>query len=122
MRGASSSTENRALKCPARRSRRTLLDADVVGYSRLMEFDETGILTDENGNALYTFNANAALKSIEFMGKHVGVSTFADRVKIDVRDELIKRLHAGRARVAAGSFETPRKEFGLMPTDSEKGS
>ena len=98
------------------------MDADVVGYSRLMEFDETGILTDENGNALYTFNANAALKSIEFMGKHVGVSTFADRVKIDVQDELIKRLHAGRARVAAGSFETPRKEFGLMPTGSEKGS
>jgi phage terminase small subunit len=49
-------------------------------------------LHDDSGNRLYTFNAGAALKALELMGKHVNVSAFEDRVSVDIGPgELLRR-------------------------------
>ena len=56
-------------------------------------------ITDDDGNVLYTFNANAALKALELIGKHMKVDAFAaNKVQLGVSENLVRRLHAGRDR------------------------
>ena len=56
-------------------------------------------LRDENGNALYTFNAAAANRALELIGKHTDVGAFKDHLEISGEISLIERLQKGRERV-----------------------
>lgn len=59
-------------------------------------------ITDEDGNALYTFNANAALKSLELIGKHIDVTAFDNKLTVEMNREqkIIDAIHEGRESVA----------------------
>lgn len=63
---------------------------------------------DDDGNALFTFNASAASRSLELIGKHVEVGAFKDRLEIIEEKSLIERIHEGRRR--AGLTNNGTKE------------
>lgn len=46
-------------------------------------------LKDDAGNPLFTYNAAAALRALELLGKHVDVGAFEDRVKVGADASLI---------------------------------
>jgi phage terminase small subunit len=56
-------------------------------------------MTDDDGHRLFTFNAAAANRSLELIGKHVEINAFNDKLKIDGTDEIIKLIQQGRERV-----------------------
>ena len=57
---------------------------------------------DGDGNALFTFNAAAANRALELVGKHVSVAAFKDRFEVSGGGpSLIERIQAGRDRVAS---------------------
>jgi phage terminase small subunit len=58
-------------------------------------------LHDANGNALFTFNAAAANRALELIGKHVEVAAFKDRIEVSGEKTLVERLQAGRLRASA---------------------
>ena len=62
-------------------------------------------LYDDGGNALFTFNAAAANRALELIGKHVEIGAFKDRLEIGSERSLIERLNAGRARVRMTPIE-----------------
>ncbi len=62
-------------------------------------------LCDDDGNALFTFNATAATRALELIGKHVDIGAFKERVEISSGLSMVERLHAGRARVRRECFE-----------------
>ena len=53
---------------------------------------------DDDGNALYTFNAAAANRALEIIGKHVEVAAFKDRLEVSSGLSLAERIQAGRRR------------------------
>ncbi len=54
---------------------------------------------DDEGNALFTFNAAAANRALELVGKHVSVAAFnKDRLEISGEISLVERLQRGRDR------------------------
>lgn len=53
---------------------------------------------DDKGNALFTFNAAAANRALELIGKHVEVAAFKDRLEVTKELSLIERIQAGRNR------------------------
>ncbi len=56
-------------------------------------------LKDDEGNKLFTFNAAAANRALELVGKHVSVAAFnKDRLEISGKISLVERLQAGRDR------------------------
>jgi phage terminase small subunit len=67
-------------------------------------------LRDEHGNALYTFNAGAALKALELMGKHVDVSAFEEKhsVDISVADRLRQAVRRRREQKRKEALESGR--------------
>ena len=94
------------------RSERAEIDADWVlqnlrsVYERVTQEVKPSLnsktgkpLKDEGGNALYTYNANAALRALELIGKHVGVSAFEEKADAEFGRQLIERIQAGRRRV-----------------------
>lgn len=56
-------------------------------------------LTDDSGAPLFTFNAAAANRSLELIGKHVDVAAFEDRVKVNGELSVVELLQAGRDRI-----------------------
>lgn len=76
----------------AAQAKRTQIDADYVLrqavklHERCMQeikpyTDRKGEqIYDEDGNALFVFNANGAAKALELIGKHVGVQAFREQV------------------------------------------
>ncbi|MBT4938329.1 MAG: terminase small subunit [Rhodospirillaceae bacterium] len=56
-------------------------------------------LQDHDGNAIFTFNAAGANRSLEIIGKHVEVAAFKDRLEVSEGLSLIERIQAGRRRV-----------------------
>lgn len=56
-------------------------------------------LQDGDGNMLFTFNAAAASRALELIGKHVDVGAFEDKVAVSGGLTVVERLMAGRARV-----------------------
>ena len=54
---------------------------------------------DEGGNALFTFNAGAANRALELIGKHVEIGAFKEQHNISGELSLEERIIAGRARV-----------------------
>ncbi len=53
---------------------------------------------DDDGNALFTFNAAAANRALELVGKHVEVAAFKERVEHSSGLSLAERIQAGRIR------------------------
>ncbi len=64
-------------------------------------------LKDGDGNALYTYNANAALRALELIGKHVGVNAFEEKANADFGRQLLERIQAGRRRVGMPPLAGP---------------
>jgi phage terminase small subunit len=60
---------------------------------------------DEAGNALFTFNAAAANRALELIGKHVEIGAFKERFEFSAGPSLIDRIQAGRDRVRIGHTE-----------------
>ncbi len=54
---------------------------------------------DDDGNALFTFNAAAANRALELVGKHVDIGAFKDRLEVSGGLSLVERIQAGRDRV-----------------------
>ncbi len=55
-------------------------------------------LKDDSGNLLFTFNAAAANRALELVGKHVDIGAFKDRLEVSAGITLVERLQRGRAR------------------------
>ena len=55
-------------------------------------------LKDDSGNLLFTFNAAAANRSLELVGKHVDIGAFKDHLVISGGISLVERLQKGRDR------------------------
>ncbi len=56
-------------------------------------------LYDDDGNALFSFNANGANRALEIIGKHVDIGAFKDRLEVSGELSLVERLQQGRKRV-----------------------
>ncbi len=61
---------------------------------------------DDEGNALFKFNAAAANRSLEIIGKHVDVGCFKDRVEHSGELDLAERIRQGQRR----AYERNRKD------------
>ncbi len=55
-------------------------------------------MKDEDGNFLFVFNAAASNRSLELIGKHIGVGAFKDRLEVSGELSLVERLQKGRDR------------------------
>ncbi len=56
-------------------------------------------LKDEEGNLQFVFNAAAANRALELIGKHVGVNAFSENVQVSVWPTVVEILQEGRKRV-----------------------
>lgn len=74
-------------------------------------------LRDEGGNSVFTFNAAAAARALELIGKHVSVNAFEENVRINAGESIIERLQAGRARLKARSIDA---EYEELPATASK--
>jgi phage terminase small subunit len=71
-------------------------------------------LYDDDGNALFTFNAAAASRALELVGKHVDIGAFKDRLEVSGGISLVERLQQGRDRARLKAVET---EFHELPPE-----
>ncbi len=55
-------------------------------------------LYDDDGNAVFKFNAAAANRALELVGKHVEVAAFKERIEHSSGLSLAERIQAGRIR------------------------
>ncbi len=55
-------------------------------------------MKDEEGNLLFVFNAAAANRALELIGKHTDIGAYKDRLEISGGLSLVERLQAGRDR------------------------
>ena len=55
-------------------------------------------MKDEDGNLLFTFNAAAANRALELIGKHVEIGAFKERIEVSSGLSLVERINRGRAR------------------------
>ncbi len=62
-------------------------------------------MKDGDGNLLFTFNAAAASRALELIGKHVDIGAWKDRLEVSDDAEIIKRLQAGRNRLGMPPLE-----------------
>ena len=53
-------------------------------------------LKDEEGHVLFKFNAAAANRALEIIGKHVEVAAFKDRLEVSGEKSLIERIRAAK--------------------------
>jgi phage terminase small subunit len=101
------------VKAKAERSEKTKIDAAwvlnqaVALHNRCMQtepvIDRNGDhVKDEDGCPLYRFEHAGASKSLELIGKHVGVQAFTDKVvnetTVTVKESLSERLKRGSQR------------------------
>ena len=54
---------------------------------------------DDDGSALFAFNATAANRALELIGKHVEIGAFRERLEVSGGLSLVDRINAGRDRV-----------------------
>ena len=108
------------------RSQSTKIDAQYV-LKRLVEVAERCLqevkpalhpktrqqMKDENGNALFTFNAAGANQALALLGKHTNVGAFEERVRHDTSAQMIAALQAGRRR----ALEVGRRRVGMEPVE-----
>ena len=60
---------------------------------------------DGDGNALFKFDAAAANRALELVGKHVDIGAFKERLEVSGGISLIDRLQAGRDRARMNRVE-----------------
>ena len=54
---------------------------------------------NDDGNALFKFNASGASRALELIGKHIDIGAFRDRLEVNSGGpSLIERIQAGRRR------------------------
>ena len=71
---------------------------------------------DDQGNALFTYDATAALRALELISRHVDVDAFAaNRVKLDADQSLVDLLHAGRRRAGLDKDGNRRPVIDVTP-------
>ncbi len=93
------------------RSEATKIDSDwvlreaVALYQRCIQEIKPALhpksrrqLKDDSGNLLFTFNAAAANRALELVGKHVDIGAFKDRLEVSGGISLVERIQAGRDR------------------------
>jgi hypothetical protein len=51
---------------------------------------------DDNGHDLFTFNAAAANRSLEIIGKHVEVAAFKDLLEVSGGQSMAERIRAAK--------------------------
>ena len=56
-------------------------------------------MTDDDGHKLFSFNAAAANRSLELIGKHVEVNAFRENIAVESTQEIIQLIQEGRARL-----------------------
>ena len=66
-------------------------------------------LKNDAGEPLFTFNANAALRALEAIGKHTSVGAFEERVSVD--HNLVDRIRAAQRRVAGVPIDADYTEL-----------
>ena len=94
------------------RAERLEVDADWV-LERLVEIvrrtmqevrpalDRSGRpIQDDQGHTLNRFDAQAANRALELIGRHVDIQAWRDRLEVKGEVSLIDRIHAARRRVA----------------------
>ena len=64
---------------------------------------------DDNGHDLFTFNAAAANRSLEIIGKHVEVAAFKDRLEVSGEQSMAERIRAAKA-YSRRADQTPATE------------
>ncbi len=63
-------------------------------------------MKDGDGNLLFTFNAAAASRALELIGKHVDIGAWKDRISVsDDFSGVVEKLQAGRRRVGLPPLE-----------------
>jgi len=98
-------------KAKMERSEATRIDAEwvlnqaVALYQRCMQQIKPALhprtrrqMKDEDGNLLFTFNAAAANRALELVGRHVAIGAFKDRLEVSGGITLAERIQAGRNR------------------------
>jgi len=70
---------------------------------------------DDDGNALFTFNAAAANRALELVGKHVEVAAFKERVEHSSGLSLAERILQGRRQAQRAAIDHPPR-----PDDAEE--
>ena len=55
-------------------------------------------MKDEDGNLLFTFNAAAANRALELIGKHVEIGAWKERIEVSSELSLVDRINRGRAQ------------------------
>ena len=108
------------------RSQRTEINADwvlnqaVMLHQRCMQEIKPALnpntrkqVYDDDGNAMFTFNAAGASRSLEIIGKHVGIGAFNEKVslKVDADDETVAILMAARRRSSRVKVEDKGEEL-----------
>ncbi len=100
------------------RTEATKIDSDwvlreaVALYQRCMQEIKPALhprtrrqMTDSDGNLLFTFNASAAIRALELVGKHVDIVAFKERLEVSGGITLAERIQAGRARAGKTRIE-----------------
>lgn len=72
-------------------------------------------LQDGNGNALFTFNAAAASRALELIGRHVTVNAFSDKLELSGGISVAERIMAGRERVRMARVASPADADARLP-------
>ena len=98
-------------KAKRERSDSTKIDAEwvlrqaVALYQRCMQEIKPALhpktrkqMKDEEGNLLFVFNAAAANRALELIGKHTDIGAYKDRLEVSGGLSLVERLQAGRNR------------------------
>jgi phage terminase small subunit len=95
-------------KAKQERSERTKIDADWV-LKQAVELHRRAMqeirpvlnpntrkqVIDDDDNAVFSFNAAAAARSLEIVGKHISIAAFKDRVELSDGNGAIEALQRG---------------------------
>ena len=60
---------------------------------------------DDDGNALFKFNAAAANRALELVGKHVDIGAFKQQLEVTGGISLVERIQRGREHARMERFE-----------------
>ena len=74
-------------------------------------------LRDDDGNALFTFNAAASARALELIGRHVDINAWRENVQVQHEINLVERILAGRNRARAAEARIVDAEFKNLPPE-----
>jgi phage terminase small subunit len=71
---------------------------------------------DDDGNALFKFNAAAANRALELVGKHIEIGAFRDRLEVSSGPSIAEKIQAGRQRARLDHKRQAEDEVEDPPT------